>query len=464
MTDKFENKIAEFVKQQKLLEAGQRILLAVSGGADSIALFSAVINLKQAGVLDVEFGIGHVNHGLRGEYSDADEKFVAQLGQEHGIQTHLRSIATAQYARANKVSIETAGRTLRRQALIDIALAEGYDSIATAHHADDNVETILHRLLRGTGFRGLGGICPERDFITDAGTVKFIRPMLCVTRRQVIEYCQRHDFHWRHDHTNDDLAYTRNRIRHALRPELEKNGIELTEGLAELSRRCRILYKGICAEAEKVWGNILVQCTADEVELDLRGFVELHEMTGVEVIRRALVGIGSGERDLTEKHYKEIMRRAKEGTAVTIDMPGGFAVRVELEKITFFAKAQKKSDTFFEIETCLLDAANCDIEEFKAQKDEFVEWFDFDRVTGDVKVRNRQPGDRFWPFGLGSEKKVGKFLTAAKLSRGLRENVAIVCDNEKIIWVAPVRVSELTRVTDQTKKVLQVTLKRPEIG
>ena len=170
----FEKTIAEFATTSRLFGPAERILLAVSGGVDSVAMAGALVKLTKGGIITAQFVIGHVNHNLRGRAGDKDQQFVAALAKRLGLRIITRSVDVRRYAAENKLSIETAARNLRTGALANIATETGSKTIATAHHKNDNAETIVHRLLRGTGLRGVGGIWPKRDF--PAG-VTVVRPL-----------------------------------------------------------------------------------------------------------------------------------------------------------------------------------------------------------------------------------------------------------------------------------------------
>ncbi|MHC4213729.1 MAG: tRNA lysidine(34) synthetase TilS, partial [Planctomycetota bacterium] len=264
MLSGFEEKIAEFVRSQGLFTSNKRLLLAISGGADSISLLYAIAALKGESQIHCELICGHINHSIRGARSDADEKFVMEQGGKLGFQVLTRRVDVPGYAAREKVSIETAGRILRTESLIDIAVSNDCDCIVTAHHKDDNAETLIQRLGRGTGFRGLGGIWPVRKF----GGIEFVRPLLCVSRAEIIEYLRQGGLKWRTDRTNEDLEHRRNFIRHKLLPHLQNE----TEGslaliLCQLAKAARSFHKRVCNRADELTENVLA-CKVSVVELD----------------------------------------------------------------------------------------------------------------------------------------------------------------------------------------------------
>ena len=218
MLSEFEQTLADFIKTNGLLANTEKVLSAVSGGCDSVALVFALNRLAEEAVIKTKPVTAHVNHNLRGQASRQDQEFVEKFGKKLGISVLAKSVDVKAFAKENHLSIETAARELRRQALIEMANEAGSGAVATGHHADDNAETMIHRLMRGTGFRGLCGIRPKSVF----DGIVFIRPLLCFTRKEIVEYCRQNNLAWQSDHTNDEFAYTRNRIRHLIIPEIQK--------------------------------------------------------------------------------------------------------------------------------------------------------------------------------------------------------------------------------------------------
>jgi tRNA(Ile)-lysidine synthase len=469
---KFEKKVSAFISDERLLADRKKVLLAVSGGLDSVALVAVMSKLA-----DIQIVIAHVNHNLRGKQSDADQQFVSDLAEKLGIKMVIESVDVTGFAERNALSIETAARQLRTEAMCRSASKTGCDAIATGHHKDDNAETIVHRLMRGTGFKGLGGIKPERIL---NGTV-FISPMLCVRRKEIEDYAKQNQLKWRQDHTNEDCTITRNKIRHLLLGELKKTYKgELADDLEMLSEKCRRLYEKIERQVESLdamrKGPTAVSIAIDKLNAQ-------HKLVQVEIVRQALEAAGCGLRDITAEHYDRVIGLCHGAGGRKIQLPGGFvAIREHKKIILKNPKSEIRSpkqnlnsnvqnskrlptDGCVEfdghrITTKVLNASDCDVAEFIKNKNAFVEWFDLDRISGDIVVRRRKEGDKFWPIGLGTEKKVGKFITAEKIGEDLRESLVVVADSKKILWLCPIRASEITRVTCKTKKILQISVRQ----
>jgi tRNA(Ile)-lysidine synthase len=470
----FEKKVADFVKADRLFESADRIVLALSGGADSIALMYAMVSLKKEGILSADIICAHINHQLRGADANVDEDFAVARARDLNLAITTKRVDVRGFARKNKLSVETAARQLRVETLLDVAKANNCSWIATAHHKNDNAETILQRLIRGTGFRGLAGIWPTRIF---ADEIRFTRPLLCVSRNEIIEYLQKRNLKWRTDHTNSDCTYTRNFIRHQLLPALQQDCTgSIVEQLSALATSARVFYNKVCISTDKAWQQ-LADSADNKIKLNVKMFLAHPTPVKVELVRRSLTVIGSGQRNVTQQHFKRILQLAEQNvTGRKIELPSGFMVHREYGNL-IFARSEKSSTPDelinksinvqipgrtgfgqYVIEATALEADDCRIEKFKTEKTNFVEWFDLEKLKLPLEVRFRNPGDRFWPLGLKAEKKIGKFLTAAKVPHRLRRKILVITDSEKIIWLWSLRISEQTRVTKKTRKILQIQI------
>ncbi|UCG56681.1 MAG: tRNA lysidine(34) synthetase TilS [Phycisphaerales bacterium] len=480
----FEQKTACFGRANELFGPASRILLAVSGGADSIALLHVMQALKAESNLAAKLCCAHINHQLRGTEANSDESFVTKQAAKLNLPIRTRRVDVQAYAAENKLSIETAARELRIRNLLEIARANNCNLIVTGHHKNDNAETVLQRLIRGTGFRGLSGIRPSRD-LSDG--LKFVRPLLCVTRKEILQYLRSQKLQWREDRTNADCTHRRNFIRHRLLPALQRDCkdsiVELLSQLAESAGKFHCLIAG---RAERVWPE-LADCGEEEVTLDLKLFLSQPRPVQVELVRLSLAAIGSGERNLTQLHYERILQLAERDIGGRkIELPGRFAVLRDYGKLVFVhnrkdsrSPAQIERSVALDIpgkarfgpyliEATVFEARKEDIERFetnpRTRRDKtavetgFLEQFDLDKIKVPLAVRFREPGDRFWPIGLAGEKKVGKFLTSARAPLAVRKQVVIVVDGEKIIWACPLRMSELAKVTRETRRILQLRI------
>ncbi len=449
--------------------------MAVSGGADSTALLYAMCALKDRGAIGAELTCAHINHQLRGAEADRDEEFVRKEAAKLGLETRTRRVDVRGFARENRLSLETAARRLRIQSLLDITAESGCDCVATAHQKDDNAETAVQRLARGTGIRGLCGIWPVKAF----GRVRFIRPMLCVTRQEVIEYLEERGLRWRRDRTNADCTYRRNYIRHRLLPALQAGCTgSLAEQLFDLSRAARGYYSLVCKRADEWWaaqGDL----DSEKVTLDCERLLAEAKPVRMELVRRALAAVGCGEKAIAQEHYEKILELAERNTGDRrVGLPGGFVARREYTELLFERpQARQESATAegvvieipgrtafgaYLIRTTILRREEGKMDSCFHRNDKglekYIEVFDLNKVHLPVVVRARRDGDRFIPLGMGAAKKVGKFLSDARVPSDVRRKTLVVADCEKVIWLWPIRISEQAKVTDRTGKILQIEI------
>jgi tRNA(Ile)-lysidine synthase len=460
-----EEKISDFLKQKNLLPAGEKIILAVSGGADSVALLYIFKKLYPNAI-----HIAHINHQLRGSESLKDENFVKRLAKELNLPITVESVDAKTYAKKNKLSIESAARSLRLDALCRIADKENYRFIATAHHKNDNAETVIHRMLRGTGFKGLAGIRPK----TIINGKTFIRPLLCLGRVELEDYLKNQGINWQSDYTNLDCRFTRNRIRHKILPYLEKEMPSLVKLVFSLSQHCGILAANIEQFAKAAAKSCILSGENSQVTFDLNKFLSQPQPIQVELIQIALSQLNCGLQKYTSEHYKKIIDFAQSsGPGKTLNIPEKIKIKKSSDKLFLIAPSQKQDTAQKEIvlsvpgkitfanwliETEILPVDNLNIENIKKKKDNFVEWFDLERIKSPLTVRLRRTGDRFKPYGLDSSKRIGKFLASAKIDFEYRKTAFLVCDSEKILWLAPIRRSNESVLDISSRNILKIHL------
>lgn len=474
-SEKLEKKVAAFIIANKLICPQDRILLAISGGADSTAMLYILARLRQNGFLDAKFICGHINHLLRQNESYRDEDFAARQAEKLGLQIVIRRVNVKEYAEKNKLSIETAARDLRIKNLLEIARGVNCRLIATAHQKNDNAETIIHRLLRGTGLRGICGIWPKKPFEDD---ISFIRPLLIVSREEIIEYLKGQDLKWQTDKTNLLCCYRRNYIRHKLLTQIQKDCRgRLADMLCELADSAINLQRKTQAAAEQIWATS-VSSTGSKVMLDSKCFLQQAPAVRAELIRKSLATIGSGERDLRREHYQKIAQLAGRGeSGKKIELPTGYAAEIEYGRLIFQKNEIKRRQEDQTKQQCklhlpgltvfnghsiaaeIIEAENVNIGKLLAEKTESVEYLDWGKTRLPLNVRYRDRADRFRPLGLKTEKKTGKFLTDQKVPADLRQKTLVIADSEKIIWLWPVRIAEDAKIDSGTKKILKLEIK-----
>ncbi len=456
-----ENKVEKFIKQKNLMPADGKILLAVSGGADSVALLLILDKLFHD-----RLHVAHINHQLRGADSLADEYYVQQLAAKYKIPATTKLVDVNVFAKEQKLSIETAARQLRLEALIKIADRYGCAAIATAHHSDDNAETIIQRMLRGTGYKGLAGIRAKTVF----NDKTFIRPLLCLSRDEIEKYLTSQNISWQNDYTNTDTRFTRNRIRHKLLPALKKENPKIIETLNSLADKCEKLSGKIETLCESAVKECFIAQGKKQITVDSEKFLCLPKPVRVELLQKALTQIECGLQNYTFEHYTKMDEFVNSAhTGKTLALPGKINLAKGYGKF-FIGTSKIKADIIeavtlklpgetvfgnYIIKTEILDSI--DASKIR-KKDKLVEFFDFTQIQQPLFVRERQKGDKFRPCGQKKLKKIGKFLTTEKIDSEHKKQIIVICDNSSILWVAPVRRSNDAIIDTSTPKTLKITL------
>ncbi len=467
MRSTVEQKVFDFITTNKLFRAEDKLVIAVSGGADSVCLFRILCSLEKRHLRRENFLVVHVNHNLRGKFSDDDEKFVENLAKEYGVCYKGISLDVAGYAKANKLSIETAARNLRQTHIVNAAKEFGSSLIATAHHRGDNAETILHRMMRGCGYLGLAGIWPKKYF--PLFDITYIRPLLAIDRSDIIEYLSNLKQAWREDHTNSELLYTRNKIRHRLLPLLNSScDCDIVTKLDSLSNSARKLQDRISIALE---GSLeLIEFDGKRAIIAKDEFNKLSPACRVAIVTQILDTLDFNSSRLDSTHIKNILDLAASDVPnSSLQLPLGFDLLNEYGNLIFYRKQPLEvieetplaidGVTKFgnlEFKTRVFEFNLESFQAYKRNNDPNIEWFDADKVSSKLNLRQRKEGDSFVAFGRKKPQRVGKFLTSAKVSRTFRDQVVIVEDAKRIIWVSPIRACAHTKITNKTKRVLEI--------
>jgi tRNA(Ile)-lysidine synthase len=438
---------------------GARVLVALSGGPDSIALLDILRELERRGELTVA-AIGHFNHQLRGREADDDELFCVALGTGLGIPVEVGRADVRGLARAERKSIEDAARTARYAFLDDAADRTGADVIAVGHTRDDQAETFLLRLLRGAGPRGLAGIHPR------AGRV--VRPLLEIPRDELRSYVRDQQLAFRTDASNVDVDIPRNRIRHELLPWLETFTPGVAAVLAREAAVARDDEDRLHEEAIDLAG-LIVLTTDGRVELDAAALRALPRALASRVARMAMERAAPG-RFVGYEHIERALELAGEDSAGSVSLPGHVATRSG-SRIVFGARLDPAFSNFFRIPLSIPGEVTVPGWAVSAHLPEGdAPWVqtnsrvvvDSGRLKLPLAVRSRRPGDRFRPKGLaGRSRKLQDVLVDEKVPRAERDLLPLVVDaNDRIVWIAGHAVGEDFGVTEPSQAVIFLKVRR----
>ncbi|HSW44080.1 MAG TPA: tRNA lysidine(34) synthetase TilS [Phycisphaerae bacterium] len=478
LSSRFEQALIEHT----MLARGNAVLVGVSGGADSMALLHLLCGPGREDERSLKPHIVHVNHHLRGAEADEDAAFVTEAGRRLRVPCTVESIDVARLAEQEGGSVEEVGRRCRLETFERLCLKTGIRTVALGHHADDNAETILHRLIRGTGLRGLVGIRPVRP-LRHGGDIRLIRPMLGFRRAEILDYLSREGIAFREDVSNRAVTYTRNRIRHELLPLLrERFNPQVEEALNRLAEQARGMQAYLTQTGERMLDALIVERDDRRLVLHCPPLVRKPRVIQTELIRRAILKSGFPEGELSYMHLNAVADLAAgTGGSKELHLPAGLRVSRRYQKLVFegsqpmSAAGPLPSETRVAMEgVTQLPGFGLEITAERLPGDEatiaahlgrsvergaycFEEWLDGDAVRPPLVARSRKPGDRFFPLGMTDLKKISDFLIDEKIDAASRERIVLLCDQLGPIWVVPLRIDERVRMTGATRNILKLT-------
>jgi tRNA(Ile)-lysidine synthase len=470
------------VRKQELLPPGTRAGVAVSGGADSVALLRLLLDLRDE--LGLVLSIVHFNHQLRGAESDADEHFVADLANHHHLEFHRSSGDVRSYALQQHLSIEAAARELRYE-FFHTLLGDSLDSISTAHTLDDQSETVLMRLIRGAGTRGLSGIHPRVQVEDAEGEIcgEIVRPLLGVRRRDLTDYLQFIGQAWREDSSNLETRHLRNRVRHVLMPVLEREfNPAIAESLTEISEMARAEedfweseiagWMGTVVQwVAPEWANksALVQIGAPQSHdndeetsldalLDAPWFLTEH----VAVQRRVLKAIGDiAGIPLEFQHIEEMRRFAEEGAVGKyLELPLGWRFSKETASLAFLQPVPNSDPVDYECQLPIpgrvqvLEAGLSIETSLTSASDSSDDLLDAAKLGHQLTIRNWRPGDRYWAAHTKSPKKVKELLQDRHIIGSRKKRWPVVVHDGEIVWLPGFAVPASWKPTANAQAVL----------
>ncbi len=453
-------KVRNFIREHHMVEKGECVLAAVSGGADSLCLLMILLELQQE--LGIALRAVHVEHGIRGEESKKDAAFVEDFCSRRQIPCRVFYCDAKTYAKERKMSVEEGARELRYQYFRQAAEEFGADKIALAHNQNDCAETMLFHLARGTGMKGMCGIRPVRQEI--------VRPLLCASRCEIEAYLAEKDQDFCRDQTNEELLYTRNKIRHQVLPilsEINSNAVshmnqaaafvsEAVELLDALTKQALQAY--VC---EKDGGTCILQELQKEKQVIRRA-----------VIHKALQKEAGKSQDIAMVHVKQLEQLFALQSGKKINLPYNIEGRKTYQGILLHRQKEQTEERCqlldlealrtgslyisshgYQIQTRLLDKIPQNEE---IPKKMYTKWLDYDKIKGNMRMRTRQKQDFLVIDAKGSRKKLKKYFVDEKVPEYQRDQVLLLADDTHILWVIGYRISEDVKVTQHTKRILEI--------
>lgn len=412
----------------------KKLLVAISGGIDSVVLTHLLHSHS------TELLLAHCNFQLRGEESDGDEAFVHDFAKTLGIPLEVKRFDTHQYAIAHQLNTQLAARELRYEWFYELLETHHCDALATAHHANDNLETFLINLSRGSGLDGLLGIPQQTD--------KIVRPLLQWSRQQIYDYAEAHRLQWREDSSNSSNKYVRNVIRHevipqmaAVHPNYLENFNQTQEYLHQSARFIDFYieeWRKSCFSPRPQEGGLSVPIaidteklqTAPEIDLVLHKLFYPYGFGNVKDLKNLLFNAEAGKQLLSATH------------SLVKDSKGAWLKELTAESLPPTLTYEELTPPFH-----------------ITKGDPNIAFIDADKLTAPLTLRQKQAGDFFYPIGLGVKKKLSKFFIDEKYSQVARENQWLLCSGEDIVWVIGKRLDERFKITENTQRILKVVVR-----
>ena len=432
----FKQRVQQFINEKKLLDTYGKVLVALSGGADSVALLRVLLSSGYS------CECAHCNFHLRGEESDKDELFVQHLCDRMGVKLYLAHFDTRLYASANKLSIEMAARELRYAWFEELRAQVGANAIAVAHHRDDSVETILLNLIRGTGINGLKGITPRNGYI--------VRPLLQESRESIEEYLRALEQDYVTDSTNLQDVYMRNKIRLNILPMMKELNPSVAESIQETGVRLAEVARIYNRDRKEVLNRVLKEISADERQLCIVDV--LQDVAPESLLYEALSPLG-----FNAAQVKDILH------CIIAEQSGKrfFSLQWEVlrDRDSLLIHRRGVGNEVLEL---LVDEQEI-TSGFMVPKDRFIACVDADKITQPLTLRKCRVSDWFVPFGMKGRKKVSDYLTDRKRSLYEKERQWVVCSGEDIVWLVNERIDNRFRVKEDSRRVLLISIKKKKV-
>ena len=461
------------------LAPGSSFVVAVSGGPDSLCLLHAIYNIREE--LDLSLYGAHLDHGLRGEASAKDAEFVAETFARLDIPLSLETADVPAFRTEHRLSVEEAARKVRYEFLARVATERQADAIALGHTADDQAETVLMHVIRGSGLSGLRGMEGVSRGHSNTGNPVLVRPLLGVTREETVDYCRELKLEPRHDESNLSTELKRNRVRLELLPMLESYNPRIRDALVRLSQSSARDLAYLESETNRAWLST-VRSADRGVSLDSGAFSRLSPSIQGHLLRRALASVKGDLEDVEQSHIDDMSRLITAGDAgKSLDLPDGFRFATGYGEATL-ASFEKDlcplpplegepeltlpGETLLpgwriiatQLERCQTDTDARTLGQVApdGNRQGHVARFGHSGLGDRLWVRSRVPGDRFQPLGMARTKRLQDFMVDSKIPRGWRDRVPLVVSSKGIAWVVGWRIADWAKVSDSDAHQLEL--------
>ena len=422
----YKKRIQHYIEENNLFVLNDKVLVALSGGADSVALLRVLIDLGYT------CECAHCNFHLRGEESDRDEQFVRSLCQKHQIPLHVKHFETESYAKEKQISIEMAARELRYAWFEELRKETKANVIAVAHHRDDSVETFLLNLIRGTGINGLKGIQAKNGCI--------VRPLLETSREDILDYLNYLKQDYVTDSTNLQDEYMRNKIRLNLLPLMKEMNPSIMESIQDTAQKL--------SEAANIYNQNRKEILKTSVQTKNEGYILPIQTVLVDSAPLSLLHEWLGKYQFNSSQIKDIYQCLKQKQSGKRFISNEWELLRDRESLIL--RHSQEEANIPEISSETIEINN----DFVLVKDKHVAYMDADKVTLPLEIRKWKKGDKFVPFGMKGKKNVSDYLTDKKFSLFQKENQYVACSDGKIVWLIGERTDDRFKITEKTQRAL----------
>ncbi|MBO4997828.1 MAG: tRNA lysidine(34) synthetase TilS [Lachnospira sp.] len=456
------HEIQQYMEQWNRMDKIKHIVVGVSGGADSMCLLEVLNRLSRK--WNYEIIVVHVHHGIRGERADSDQQFVEQFCRERKLSFRVFQADVPALSKEWGMTVEEAGRTFRYQCFFQVARTLPDSVVAVAHHSDDQAETVLFRLARGTGLRGLCGMTP----VSEQDGVTVIRPLLCIDRSRVEELLASWGMSYCQDETNASEAYRRNYVRHTLLPQMKVLNEQAVRHINELAQQSAEVMDYLSSETEQAYERLVkrkdAKDTSNVLTASRQALAACHEVIRSEVLRRMITELCGSGKDITRQHIgmlHSLLLSVENGTKY-YDFPYGIRAGISYDTFWMASKEEAltgKDDVHADVTQSWLSVQERSRGDFhNFPKNNYTKIIDYATIKGDLFLRYKKPGDKLVIDRQGHKKSLSRFFIDEKVPEPLRQRIPLVCDEEQIIWVVGYRLNPLCYVTQSTKRVYELVV------
>ena len=447
------HKVKAYIEKYHMLDEKDKVIVGVSGGADSICLLFMLIELKKEMGLSVE--AVHVHHGLREETADADAAYVKKVCKELGIEFRLFYEDVKSFALHNKMSEEEAGRYVRRRIFKEVLKEAGGTKIALAHHQNDNAETLLWNLCRGCSLKGMGGIAPVDGV--------FIRPLLCLKREEIESYLVNRGISYCTDETNLEDGHTRNRIRNHVIPYLEEQVNErAVSHMSETMEQMRQLWKYVESETTR-YAARCIKVSKDQTRRVLlkQEFILVPEALRSYVLHEFICQAAGRRKDIESVHAKMLFELLDNQVGRQARLPYGIVAVRSYEGIELRRESERRPK-----DQNLTDQNPEGLMKMRTLKrtpgkvifpeNPYTKWFDYDIINNTVEIRHREPGDYITIDKNGKTQKLKQYFINEKIPQEERDRIWLIADGKHIMWIVGYRQNQQYQITENTRRILEI--------